>query len=72
MHKRWTSGWVRKPRWKVSHYLRDQDQRPRHRDHDVGRTVCGSFILLDEHLVSGSGNDLCQRCTDRLAQAVTP
>lgn len=60
-----TGRWVKKQRWLTSHLLRDDVRRPRNQENtEVGRTVCGTFITLDEHLENEpTGMDTCDRCT---------
>lgn len=66
--------WVKKPRWKVSHFLRDDDQRPRHFGNEVGQAACGVFITIDEHLgyepTGIDTTDRCGKCERRLAARV--
>lgn len=60
------STWVTKPRWKVSHALRADDQRPRHFGTEVGQAACGVFITLDYHLKGEpAGTNRCARCVER-------
>lgn len=66
--------WVKKPRWKVSHLLRDDDHRPRNlrTGTAVGQAACGSFITIDEHLENEptgiDTTDRCGRCEIRLSR----
>jgi len=61
-----TGRWVKKPRWRVSHYLPDSEDRPRYFGHDVGRTVCGYSVTINDRLdnepTGMDTTDRCERC----------
>lgn len=62
--------WVKKPRWKVSHYLVDDDDRPLFFGDEEGRAACGHTVTITEHLeYEPTGIDTCNRCT-RCEQAI--
>ena len=69
-------GWVKKQNWKVSHFIKYNDQRPRHHGNEVGQAVCGYFIVINEKLEDEpTGIDTCtrcDRCERRLRQAFEP
>jgi hypothetical protein len=55
--------WMKRPRWKVSHFIRDDAQRPRHLGNEVGMSACGKFVTIDEGLeYEPTGIDTCDRC----------
>jgi hypothetical protein len=59
-----TGRWVKKPRWAVSHLLRDDTDRPRHFGVEEGRAACGSAITIDRHLEDKpTGIDTGERCS---------
>lgn len=58
--------WVKKPRWGVSHYLRDDERVMVGRLFEArvtGLAACGAVIAVDEYLEDEpTGMDTCDRC----------
>lgn len=58
-----TGRWVKKPRWGVSHYLPDAEDRPQYFGIDVGRVVCGYSVTINDRLEDEpTGVDTTDRC----------
>lgn len=55
--------WMKRRRWKASHFVRADDQRPRHLGNEVGQAACGCYVTIDEDLeTEPTGIDTCERC----------
>jgi hypothetical protein len=61
----WVGSWMKRARWKVSHFVRDDGSRilDPHLGVVIARTVCGKDVTVNAGLESEpTGIDTCDRC----------